>query len=640
VSSAIQLFYPRENFCNALIRKVLIFLILFFIASIFIMKNFSAVNLRQFLFALFILIGTKANSQTLFYSDVIHGGITCGGYAPDYSSGGTGTINISIAAASTIHQAYLMAGRHGNASDITVTLNGNSVTFYAANQVSLTFQSPLYGGNSGVHAVDVTNIVDPSVNTYTLNVPNQTGPSDRYNDFYLFVEYENSSLPTINTAIFLNEYDLADTVTWTLGLPFAWNTAYDAALSLFTGYSCFNGDDDAITIDGTYLGNYYGPESNSGSCGGPMGNFYYDNGILTGLGDDNADQSMTGPDVISNVSGVVTNGNMSSSIFFDSNTGSPDNAIWAVVVANGGGCPLASAGPDTTVCFGNGVQLSASGGTNFSWSPVAGLSNPNIANPVATPDSTTMYVVIASDSNGCSSTDSVLIAVYPPGIAGPDVTICKSDSTQLSATGGVSYSWQPATFLSDANIADPICTAQTTTTYTVTITDANGCITMDELIVNVVPTVIAPTITQNGNVLTCSTEVSYQWKLNTVDIPGATNQTYTITIGGFYSCAVITETGCPTESAPFYAAPVGINELTSPPAWEIFPNPATDELFISTSEINCMIGMLNVLGQEVISPRPLHEGVMTINVKNLAAGIYYVELKNENGTFVKKWVKK
>src|SRR5689334_7499738 len=106
------------------------------------MKNFSLVVRCQFFFALFVLIGMQANSQTLFYSDAIHGGITCGGYAPDYSSGGTGTINISIPASSTIHQAYLMAGRHGIAADITVTLNGNSVTFNSANQVSLTFQSP------------------------------------------------------------------------------------------------------------------------------------------------------------------------------------------------------------------------------------------------------------------------------------------------------------------------------------------------------------------------------------------------------------------------------------------------------------------------------------------------------------------
>src|SRR5438552_844367 len=107
------------------------------------MKNFSAVNLKLFLFAIFVLISVNANSQTLFYSDAIHGGITCGGYAPTYSSGGTGTINISIAAASTIHQAYLMAGRHGNAADLTVTLNGDSITFNSANQVSLTFQSPI-----------------------------------------------------------------------------------------------------------------------------------------------------------------------------------------------------------------------------------------------------------------------------------------------------------------------------------------------------------------------------------------------------------------------------------------------------------------------------------------------------------------
>lgn len=604
------------------------------------MKN-TTPGIIHCLSSLLLLFCLEGNAQTLFYSDQFNGGVTCGGYSPDYASGGTGSINVTIPAGSTIHQAYLLAGRHGNAPDLTLQLNGNNLTFNSSNQVSLTFQSPLYGGNSGVHAIDVTGIIDPSVNSYTLIVPLQSGPNDRYNDFYLYIAYENSSLPSFNTAIFLNQYDLTDAVTWTLALPYGWNTGYDAAISLFTGYSCFNGDGDAVSVDGTSLGTFYGPETNSGACGGPLGNFDYENGILTGLGDDDADVAMAGPDVISNVNGIVANGNLSCNILFDSQSGVSDNALWAVVIANGVGCAVANANPDTTICFGSGVALSATGGTSFSWLPVTGLSDPNIANPFANPDSTTLYMVTASDSSGgCISTDSVLITVIPPGFAGPGVTVCKSDSAQLSAFGGSGYSWQPTTGLSDPNISNPMCYISSTNTYTVTIIDSNGCVTTDELLVTVVPTVVPPGITQNGNVLTCDLEVSYQWKLNNVEIPGATNQTYTINVGGFYSCAVTTFTQCPTESNPVYAAPVGIDEVSQQPLWEIYPNPVSDELFISNSEINSEISVLNVLGQEVISSQPLHEGVMSMNVKNLAGGIYYVVLKNEKGKFIKKWLKK
>jgi gliding motility-associated-like protein len=49
------------------------------------------------------------------------------------------------------------------------------------------------------------------------------------------------------------------------------------------------------------------------------------------------------------------------------------------------------AGNDTTICNGNSVQLNGSGGLIYSWTPTNGLNNPNIANPIATPQATTTY---------------------------------------------------------------------------------------------------------------------------------------------------------------------------------------------------------------------------------------------------------
>ena len=59
--------------------------------------------------------------------------------------------------------------------------------------------------------------------------------------------------------------------------------------------------------------------------------------------------------------------------------------------------PTAFAGLDAAFCAGGSVQLSATGGTTFTWSPSTGLSNPNIGNPVANPTSTTTYVVTVGD---------------------------------------------------------------------------------------------------------------------------------------------------------------------------------------------------------------------------------------------------
>src|SRR5258708_40128741 len=54
-------------------------------------------------------------------------------------------------------------------------------------------------------------------------------------------------------------------------------------------------------------------------------------------------------------------------------------------------------------------------------------------------------------------------------------TICTGATAQLNATGGTTYAWSPSTGLSNANISNPISSATSTTNYTVTGTDPNGC---------------------------------------------------------------------------------------------------------------------------------------------------------------------
>ncbi len=69
--------------------------------------------------------------------------------------------------------------------------------------------------------------------------------------------------------------------------------------------------------------------------------------------------------------------------------------------------------PDTALCFGESVQLQVSGGTRYAWSPSAGLSDPNIANPIANPTQTTRYTVRITSANGCVREARVNVAVRP-----------------------------------------------------------------------------------------------------------------------------------------------------------------------------------------------------------------------------------
>ena len=147
--------------------------------------------------------------------------------------------------------------------------------------------------------------------------------------------------------------------------------------------------------------------------------------------------------------------------------------------------PVADAGADVTICEGETTTLNGDGGTTYNWSPTAGLSDANIANPDATPAASTTFTLTVTDANGCSVTDDVEVFVSPLPVAdaGSDVTIFSGENTQLTATGGITYSWSPMDGLDNENIADPIASPLTTTTYTVTIIDAFGCESTDEVTV-------------------------------------------------------------------------------------------------------------------------------------------------------------
>ena len=139
---------------------------------------------------------------------------------------------------------------------------------------------------------------------------------------------------------------------------------------------------------------------------------------------------------------------------------------------------IVDAGNNTSICEGESTTLNGSSNAqNFSWTNAATLSNPAIANPVAKPAVSTMYYLTAT-TGACSKIDSVFIQVNPAPVAnaGLTQTLCTGQSTNLQGNGGVNCSWQPATYLSDAGICNPVVNKPLSNiTYQLIVTDANGC---------------------------------------------------------------------------------------------------------------------------------------------------------------------
>jgi gliding motility-associated-like protein len=157
------------------------------------------------------------------------------------------------------------------------------------------------------------------------------------------------------------------------------------------------------------------------------------------------------------------------------------------VIVNVNPSPIIDAGNDIQICIGDSAQLLASGGVSYLWTPSNTLTDDTIANPIAFPTDTTEYIVNATDVNGCVNSDTVSVIVnpLPSAFAGSDVAICFGDTTILTATGGISYSWSPTDSLSnslnDITQAFPIITAE----YIATVTDTNGCVQSDSIVVTV-----------------------------------------------------------------------------------------------------------------------------------------------------------
>ena len=149
--------------------------------------------------------------------------------------------------------------------------------------------------------------------------------------------------------------------------------------------------------------------------------------------------------------------------------------------------PQANAGPAISICNGTSVQLHASGGNKYNWTPGDLLNDPGIQNPVTVNLSTGMYFTVhVSDTLGCSKSkaDSVFIKVYPKVVAdaGPSDTLTfLSQPLQLQASGGDHFLWAPSSGLSNPLIANPLARINEDKTYTVIVTDAIGCSGVDSI---------------------------------------------------------------------------------------------------------------------------------------------------------------
>ncbi|MFZ1751730.1 MAG: gliding motility-associated C-terminal domain-containing protein, partial [Saprospiraceae bacterium] len=187
------------------------------------------------------------------------------------------------------------------------------------------------------------------------------------------------------------------------------------------------------------------------------------------------------------------------------NAGKPTNlsvANYTVTVTNEFGCQSSDTinitlfpilkpnitAPKTTICSGESVQLTASGGQIYTWTDPNGnsLSTLKDSITIAKPDKTTTYTVSVTN-NLCSQSieqKSIEIKVFPIAhiSAGKDTCAISGKSIRLFATGGVAYQWDNQSLINgSSDVPNPLITVTGETIFNVTITDVNGCTYTDDV---------------------------------------------------------------------------------------------------------------------------------------------------------------
>ena len=196
-----------------------------------------------------------------------------------------------------------------------------------------------------------------------------------------------------------------------------------------------------------------------------------------------------------------------------------------------------------TICPGGSVSftVSAGGVTSYTWSPTSNLSpSANSTTITVSPTVSTAYQVMGTDTNGCISGNEAIVIIPQDSISVNSAVICLSNSVTLNASSiAVSYTWSPATGLSSTSGTSVIANPRNTTVYTISGTDAFGCmgvstatVTVDSLpIISISKT---PTITCSGQpaVLTASGASTYTWSTGAVGVTNTvsptTNTGYTV----------------------------------------------------------------------------------------------------------------
>lgn len=141
---------------------------------------------------------------------------------------------------------------------------------------------------------------------------------------------------------------------------------------------------------------------------------------------------------------------------------------------------------DTTLCFGDSLSVSLTGGNKITWWEDTTIARGAPFGRKVGPTTTTKYAFRVEDSTllcGVDDTITVNIQALPVVNAGIDTSFCFGDSVQLNGSAPDSFFWTPNSNISKVDTLKPYVKPSSTVTYVLTSIDKLNCSAQDSVVV-------------------------------------------------------------------------------------------------------------------------------------------------------------
>lgn len=252
------------------------------------------------------------------------------------------------------------------------------------------------------------------------------------------------------------------------------------------------------------------------------------------------------------------------------------------------------------------------------------------------------YVLSVTDANGCNVTDDVVVTILPEPVPGIPATATGCDTAFVTASAFNAYAWSNGQTTQTGSFTAP-------GTYTITVTDANGCIGSATTTVTLNTDPVA-NFTFNANALTVaftalgSPADSYAWDFGNGTTATDQNPTVTYAADGNYTVTLTVTNSCGSDvyTETVTVVSIGIDDLGGIGELEVFPSPTSSQLQVTwgNAQGTAILEVWNTLGQRLSTMEtPASLGQQVLTVQDLASGMYLLRLQIGGQSKMVKFVK-